>query len=125
MPSPEPNRKMDEMLKAYAKKRREQAAPAAEMHPATRKLLQGEVKRIFGVAPTSNPTPPRQNWRAWRWPLLAMWGGLAALLVMFAMINTQLRTLAPAGVKEEGRRMKDEKVELLTRDLRRREAPLD
>ncbi len=92
MLSPEPNSKMDELLKAYAKKRREQAEPSAQMHPATRKLLQDEVKRTLG-APL---LPPRQNWQKWRWPLLAFGGGFAALLVMFAVINAQMRQLLPA-----------------------------
>src|SRR5206468_12506038 len=43
----EPNNKMDEVLKAYAKKRREDAAGPVELHPATRKLLQGEVARVY------------------------------------------------------------------------------
>ena len=91
MLSPEPNSKMDELLKAYAKKRREQGEPPAQMHPATRKLLQDEVKRTLGAAPS-----PRQNWQKWRWPLLAFGGGFAALLVMFAVINAQMSQLLPA-----------------------------
>ena len=83
---------MDELLRAYAKKRREQAEPALQMHPATRKLLQNEVKRTLGAT----PPPPRQSWQTFRWPLLALWCGFAALLVMFAVINTQMRNLLPA-----------------------------
>ena len=104
---------MDELLRAYAKKRREQAEPAAELHPATRKLLQDEVKRTLAPAPKST----RQSWRVWRWPLLAMWGGMAVLLVMFAMLNAQFRSLAPGEGKVEGRRMKDENKDALTRKL--------
>jgi len=101
---------MDELLRAYAKKRREQAEPAAEMHPATRKLLHDEVKRTFAAKPAS------QSWRVWRWPLLAMWGGMAVLLVMFAMLNAQFRSMETGERKEEGRRMKDEKRDALTRN---------
>jgi hypothetical protein len=92
MLSEEPNSKMEELLRAYTKKRREQAEPALQMHPATRKLLQDEVKRTLGAA----PPPPRQSWRTLRWPLLAMGCGFAALMVMFAVINTQMRHLLPA-----------------------------
>jgi hypothetical protein len=88
---------MDELLRAYAKKRREQAEPVAEMHPATRKLLQDEVKRTLAAA----PTPTRQSWRVWRWPLLVMWGGMAVLLVMFAMLNAQFRSLEPGNREAE------------------------
>src|SRR5712664_2452194 len=42
----EPNRKMDELLKSYAKKRREDAGAPLELHPATRRLLQSEVARL-------------------------------------------------------------------------------
>lgn len=38
------------MLKAYAKKRRDEAGAPVELHPATRRLLQGEVKRTLGQA---------------------------------------------------------------------------
>ena len=68
MLSEEPNSKMDELLRAYAKKRREQAEPALQMHPATRKLLQDEVKRTLGAA----AAPRRQSWQKLRWPLLAL-----------------------------------------------------
>src|SRR6266699_1883911 len=44
MPS-EPENKMEELLKAYAKKRREEAGAPFEIHPATRNLLQAEVAR--------------------------------------------------------------------------------
>jgi hypothetical protein len=89
--SEEPNSKMEELLRAYAKKRKEQAEPPLQMHPATRKLLQDEVKRTLVAA----PLPPRRSWRAFRWPLAAMGVGFAALMVMFAMINTQMRSLMP------------------------------
>ena len=49
MPS-EPENKIEELLKAYAKKRQEEAGAPFEMHPATRKLLQGEVARRQPVA---------------------------------------------------------------------------
>lgn len=83
---------MDELLKAYAKKRREQGEPSLQMHPATRKLLQDEVKRTLVAA----PPPARRSWRTLRWPLAAMGAGFAALMVMFAMINAQMRSLMPA-----------------------------
>lgn len=36
---------MEELLKTYAKKRRDDAGPSFELHPATRQLLHGEVVR--------------------------------------------------------------------------------
>jgi len=48
---PDPNQKMEELLKACAKQRREQAGAPFELHPATRRLLQGEVRRLLPPAP--------------------------------------------------------------------------
>lgn len=43
----EPQNKMDELLKACAKKRAEQSGAPFELHPATRSMLQAEVSRRF------------------------------------------------------------------------------
>ena len=41
----EPERKIEKLLHAYAKKRRSDAGDPLKLHPATRRLLQGEVAR--------------------------------------------------------------------------------
>ena len=41
----EPERHIEKLLRAYAKKRRNDPGAASELHPATRRLLQGEVAR--------------------------------------------------------------------------------
>src|SRR5436190_9784425 len=41
----EPERQIEKVLRTFAKKRREQAGPPFELHPADRRLLQGEVAR--------------------------------------------------------------------------------
>ena len=41
----EPERKIEKLLRAYGKKRRADAGDAFKLHPATRRLLQGEVAR--------------------------------------------------------------------------------
>ena len=51
--APEPHQNAEKRLKAFARLRREEAGDAFEMHPATRKLLQGEVARVYG-----RPAPP-------------------------------------------------------------------
>lgn len=43
----DPQNKMDELLKACAKKRAEQSGAPFELHPATRNMLQAEVSRRF------------------------------------------------------------------------------
>src|SRR5262245_9138893 len=47
----EPNKRMDEMLKAYAEKRRQEAGAAIELHPATRQMLQAEMARTYKQVP--------------------------------------------------------------------------
>jgi hypothetical protein len=42
----EPERKIEKLLRAYARKRRAKAGEMQSMHPATRRLLQGEVARL-------------------------------------------------------------------------------
>ena len=44
----EPERPIEKLLRACAQKRREEAGVPLELHPATRRLLQGEVSRQFG-----------------------------------------------------------------------------
>ena len=41
----ETERKIEKLLRAYAKKRRADAGDPLKLHPATRRLLQGEVAR--------------------------------------------------------------------------------
>ena len=41
----EPERHIEKLLRGYAKKRREESGAPLELHPATRRLLQGEVAR--------------------------------------------------------------------------------
>ena len=40
-------RPIEKLLRRYAKKRRDESGPARELHPATRRALQGEVARQF------------------------------------------------------------------------------
>ena len=48
----EPERIIDKLLRSYAEKRRSRAGEPLRMHPATRRLLQGEVSRL---APKGKP----------------------------------------------------------------------
>jgi|GEM_PF-5678785 len=107
----EPNRKMDDLLKACAEQRRERAGAPLELHPATRKMLQDEVARTFGKA---EPAPSRWKIIFGSWPRLAFGGaafaGLAALMIfIFLEKPTPLgseksRTLASAGENSEKHR---------------------
>ena len=85
--STEPNDRTDEMLKAYARRRREQAGPSFELHPATRNLLQAEVTRTLEkAAPKAKQGPAwLQVWR----PRLAWVSCIAAAMVLGAFILLQ------------------------------------
>ncbi len=63
MPS-EPERNIEKTLKAYARRRRQQAGAPLELHPATRRMLQGEVVRL-GPGKARRPS---------------FWSGVAGLL---------------------------------------------
>ena len=53
----------EKWLQDYARRRREQQGPVPEMHDATRRLLQGEVRRTWGQpAPETETTG---GWEAW------------------------------------------------------------
>jgi hypothetical protein len=43
----EPERPIEKLLRAAAQKRRDEAGGRFELHPANRRLLQGEVTRTF------------------------------------------------------------------------------
>ena len=58
----EPERKIEQWLRTLAKQRRDQAGAGLELHPATRRLLQGEVRRQFG-SPERKPVSFWQRFR--------------------------------------------------------------
>jgi hypothetical protein len=85
--SDEPNNaKMDDLLKAFAKKRREDAGAPIELHPATRRLLQTEVARL--AEHTEESTVESDAWtqlfRQFR-PLFWL-GGVAVVIVVGGII---------------------------------------
>jgi hypothetical protein len=114
---------MDETLRAYAKKRREQAEPALEMHPATRKLLQEEVKRTFGARAAQ--TESRSSWYWARWPLGALGGALAVLMLMFTVFHTSVPKTSPAATFGVNKSKQEEKLDLLTRNASPTPAPTE
>src|SRR5213594_2588741 len=76
----EPERPIEKLLRASANKRRGDAGQPLDLHPATRRLLQGEAARKFGKAEDQTRSPSR--WFAGVWPRFA-WGlGVFAVLAM-------------------------------------------
>ena len=88
MPS-ESDNKIEELLKAYAKKRRQEAGTPFDLHPATRNLLQGEIARNY-------PKPGKEAFSFIQllvrfWPRLAF----AAVLVVAMVATIQFSNLKP------------------------------
>src|SRR4051812_8420202 len=76
MPSEPDNTKIEELLKAYARKRREQATGSFDMHPAVRTMLQGEVLRQRGPQPKKS----RVSWLLRWFPRIGVVGAAVVLL---------------------------------------------
>ena len=84
----EPERPIEKLLRAAAKKRRDEAGAPFELHPATRRLLQGEVARKFAKAPRQARSFSERLGR-W-WPRFA-WGA-----ALFAVLGVAAWMLVPA-----------------------------
>lgn len=82
---------MDELLKAYADKRRQESGAPMELHPATRHLLQGEVARTYGG-------PRRQSWLA---GLLTYWPRVAFAVGCLAITFTLMLLILPRRAAEQ------------------------
>lgn len=100
---PEGPNKSEELLQRYSKQRREQSGDFS-LHPATRRLLQGEVAREFGAR-----SKEKRNWLTWigLWRgRLAFAGGVAALVITGLLIfrnerGHQAMQLADAKISEK------------------------
>jgi hypothetical protein len=107
----EPNRKMDELLKSYAKKRRADAGAPLELHPATRRMLQSEVARL---RPERTPASRRWIHSLTRfWPII---GFSVSILVALGLVSRSINQRTPreaqfakAGDKPAGNRFAAER----------------
>src|SRR5436309_7045550 len=93
----EPERPIEKLLRTWAKKRRQDAEPPLELHPATRRLLQGEVARL-----AKQGSQKRSFWTGFAaiWPRVA-WGlGVFAVLAMLVCI-----IMPPSEAPERGRQL--------------------
>lgn len=127
---------MDDLLKGYSRKRREQAEPGFELHPATRRMLQSEVTRTFGQAETKR----RSGWRSpWWWRGLALAAGLAGVWIVLLQIQMptpksqsleklglphDMPTAATHAAKDRSTVSPVDAIEAPTRSVAQRESPL-
>ena len=98
----EPERPIEKLLRAAAKKRRDEAGAPLELHPATRRLLQGEVARTF--------TKPKRETRSFAEALGQLWPRLAWGVALFAVLVVAGYMLlpVPSKGKPEAQLAKDE-----------------
>jgi hypothetical protein len=104
----EPERPIEKLLRDYSRKRKQEAGAPLEVHPATRKLLQGEIARKH--APTGPVAGPSVFWRLFQvWPRL-VWG-LAVLTVLGLMVALIVPSLKPG--KQETSYAQEESLAVL------------
>src|SRR5258706_14456092 len=98
MPAEPDNQKIEELLKAYAKKRREEVGASPELHPAMRKMLQAEVakQRPAKSAAQSSFLSLFLHF----WPRLAI-GGAAAMLLSLVLLNINQHPNGPESERTE------------------------
>lgn len=92
----EPERKIEKLLRAYAKKRKADAGDAFKLHPATRRLLQGEVARRLAEDAEEESVSLWQLFQQ-RWAFL-----LSFALVIFFGAVLLLPALSKAKMKAKG-----------------------
>ena len=84
----EPERLIEKLLRAAAKKRRDDAGAPLELHPATRRLLQGEVARKYAK-------PGRES-RSFAQMLAQLWPRFAGGAAIFALLALAVYVLLPS-----------------------------
>ena len=102
----EPERPIEKLLRAAAKRRRDEAGAPLELHPATRRLLQGEVARTF--------TKPKRETRSFAEALGQLWPRLAwgmAILAVLVVAGYMLLPVTSKG-KPEAQLAKNEPMTL-------------
>src|ERR1035437_8001985 len=83
----EPERPIERLLRAAAKKRRDESGAPLELHPATRRLLQGEVARKYAK--------PGREKRGFAEMLGQLWPRFAGGAAIFAVLALAVYVLVP------------------------------
>jgi hypothetical protein len=91
--SNEPERPIEKLLRAAAQKRRDEAGAPLELHPATRRLLQGEVARQLAK--------PERAARSFPQLLARLWPRFALGVALFAVLVVAARLLVPMPGKDK------------------------
>lgn len=88
--SNEPSKRIERMLRKWARQRRDAAGAGWPVHPATRRLLQGEVARTLGArgvarAGAAADATAGRGWLALFWPRL-VWGAAGLALIVLVWV---------------------------------------
>src|SRR5258706_15850600 len=107
--SNEPERPIEERLRAYAKKRRDDAGAPLELHPATRRMLQGEAARQFAKRERLPPSLLPQFKQFW--PRVTSVFAILALLALAAWLFLPGRAKREMTLSQNERRRPKEAIE--------------
>src|SRR5262245_48061107 len=91
-----PDNNLEQQLRDYAQQRRD-AAGSPEMHPATRQMLQAEVKQQLGTGAPANEASAAGWFRFW--PRLAFAFGVIAVLGVATVLLLPPSNKAPTEFK--------------------------
>ncbi|MCX7825765.1 MAG: hypothetical protein N2689_09425, partial [Verrucomicrobiae bacterium] len=83
---PEPNRRIEELLKAYAEQRRKAAGESLQMSERTRNLLLRAAVRASVARQAAEQTPSWHDRLLNLWPRLAVGVGVAAAVLVVAVM---------------------------------------
>src|SRR2546429_9018826 len=127
----EPNRNVEDQLKTWAQKRREEADAPFELHPAARKMLQDEVARTFpkrSDAPLGKPNRPPPyvggyavGWLKMSWSRFALTGSLCVALVV--VVGILFLGIAKSKFKSQQLALVREQEKAPASETTRRDAP--
>jgi hypothetical protein len=84
----EPEHPIEKLLREAAEKRRDAAGAPFELHPATRRLLQGEAVRQYGK--------PQRQGRSLLWSFAQLWPRLAWGVGIVAVLGVAVWMIVPA-----------------------------
>jgi hypothetical protein len=94
----EPERKIEKLLRAYAKKRRAEAGDSLKLHPANRRLLQSEAARR---APEASPKREPGEGNLFSLLFAVFRRRLAFIVCVAALIAVGVALLQPAGTSKK------------------------
>ena len=91
-------RPIEKLLRRYAKKRRDEAGPARDLHPATRRILQSEVARQFPKPASKERSAFEEFWAAFsrRWIY-----AVSVLVVLMVVAAVMLPALSKSKSKTQ------------------------